>query len=403
MSNVYPMVPLSEILTLIRRPEAIETQKIYHILGAHWYAAGLYTKDIKSGSQIQANVVYRVEQGDFVYNRLFAWKGSFAIATTANHGCYVSNEFPCFTIKQDYVDSYYLLRYFSRASAWNEALSLSSGGTPTSRNRLKEEKFLAMEIPLPPLEEQRRIVARVEELAGKIEEARSLRQQALEETKALVVSSARKLLAAVSAKVTELHCWLEQERDGIQTGPFGSQLGANDFLDKGVPVLTIGNIQYGGLQLNGLKYVSEEKAQQLDRYVVREGDILFARMGTVGRCCVAPAEAKGWIFNYHIIRVALDKSQVDPRYIHWTIRASSEVEKYLSEKIRGATRAGVNSSIVGSLPCRVPPLPEQHRIVAYLDNLQAKVDEMKRAREEARAELDALLPAILDKAFKGEL
>lgn len=126
-------------------------------------------------------------------------------------------------------------------------------------------------------------------------------------------------------------------------------------------------------------------------------------MGTVGRCCIVPQKAEDWLFNYHIIRVALDKSRIEPRYVHWTIRASADVEEYLSEKIRGATRQGVNSTIVGALPCRVPSLDEQRRIVAYLDNLQTKVDALKQLHAETAAELDAMLPAILDAAFKGNL
>ena len=63
----------------------------------------------------------------------------------------------------------------------------------------------------------------------------------------------------------------------------------------------------------------------------------------------------------------------------------------------------INQGHIASLSIPVPPLPEQRRIVAYLDNLQAKVDEMKHLREQALKELDAMLPSILDKAFKGEL
>ncbi|GAC1436948.1 MAG: hypothetical protein NVSMB54_37720 [Ktedonobacteraceae bacterium] len=126
-------------------------------------------------------------------------------------------------------------------------------------------------------------------------------------------------------------------------------------------------------------------------------------MGTVGRCCVASQEVEGWLFNYHIIRVALDKAKANPDYIYWTIRASTDVEEYLNENIRGATRQGVNSSIVGALPVRVPSLSEQQRIVAYLDDLQARVDALKHIQAETSAELNALLPSILDKAFKGEL
>src|SRR5258708_20361258 len=117
-------------------------------------------------------------------------------------------------------------------------------------------------------------------------------------------------------------------------------------------------------------------------------------MGTVSRCCVGPQKAEDWLFNYHIIRVALDKARVDPRYIQWSIRASKEIENYLGEKIRGATREGVNSSIVGSLPVRIPSLTEQHHIVASLDDLQAKVDVLRQLQSEPSTNLATLLPSI---------
>ena len=194
MSNAWHLVPLGKILTPVSRPEQVDPEKTYRILGAHWYAEGLYVKGTLPGSQIRADKVFRVETGDFVYNRLFAWKGSFAIATEGETGCHVSNEFPCFTISEDRADAKFLWRYFSRTSAWEEALGLSIGGTPTSRNRLKEEKFLAMKIPLPSLPEQRRIVARIEELAATINEARRLRKDATAEVKALGTFSLSSIL-----------------------------------------------------------------------------------------------------------------------------------------------------------------------------------------------------------------
>ena len=177
MPNTWPLVPLEELLTPVSRPETVEADKTYRILGAHWYAQGLYVKDTTTGAGIQAKSVYRVEEGDFVYNRLFAWKGSFALATKENHGCYASNEFPCFAVNRSRLDGRFLWRFFSRSSVWDEALSESTGGTPTSRNRLKEHKFLAFKIPLPPLDDQRRIVARIKQLAAKVQEARHLRQR----------------------------------------------------------------------------------------------------------------------------------------------------------------------------------------------------------------------------------
>jgi type I restriction enzyme S subunit len=261
----------------------------------------------------------------------------------------------------------------------------------------------SLAIPLPSPSEQLRIVARIEELAARVERARGLRREALQEVETAVPAAARAVLSEVTAPPTRLKHWLDPRREGIQTGPFGAQLGTADFTDSGVPVVTIGNVQYSGINLDGLKFVSTAKAQQLGRFQIQAGDILFARMGTIGRCCVVPAAAEGWLINYHIIRVALDSSRVEPRYIHWAIRVSQEVEEYLAAKIVGATRGGVNSGIVSDLPFRIPSLNEQKQIVAYLDALQDKADTLKQAQAASGTELDALLPAVLERAFRGEL
>jgi type I restriction enzyme S subunit len=107
------------------------------------------------------------------------------------------------------------------------------------------------------------------------------------------------------------------------------------------------------------------------------------------------------LINYHITRVALDRSRVLPRFVHWTIWASGEVEQNLDATVRGATRQGVNSRIVGGLPCRIPDVLLQRRVVEHLDALERRVTRLKQAR--GSAELDALMPAILDRAFSGDL
>ena len=188
MSKAWPLVKLGEVLSQEKRSITVLSDNEYNLLGAHWYAKGLYIKDIKYGSQIKASSLYRVHEGDFVYNRLFAWKGSFAIATKENNGCFVSNEFPCFHVSREKVEPQYLRWYFSRESSWNEALGLSYGATPTSRNRLNEEHLLNITIPLPPLAEQQRIVATIGRLAGKIEEAITHKKEIVKEYSSMLHS-----------------------------------------------------------------------------------------------------------------------------------------------------------------------------------------------------------------------
>lgn len=401
MSGKFPMVPLGSVVRPVERLEPVIAGKLYRQIGVRLWGEGAYKREAIDGSQTRYQTLSLVETNDIIVNKIWARNGSVAVVTKELAGCYGSGEFPTFI--PDFASL--LPRWFhwltKTRGFWTQCDEKSQG--TSGKNRIRPEQFLKVEIPLPPLEEQRRIVARIEELAVRIEEARGLRREAVEEASMIGRSFARKLIDGVCEGLSELRIWLDPKRDGVQTGPFGAQLSASDFTDSGVPVLTIGNVQYDGLKLYDLKHVSTEKAMQLSRFLIKEGDILFARMGTVGRCCVIPPEAEGWLFNYHIIRVALDRTRVEPRYIHWSIQASSDIEAYLSEKIRGATRQGVNSTIVGSLPVRVPALEEQRRIVAYLDDLQARVDALKQLQGETQAELDALLPAVLDKAFRGEL
>jgi type I restriction enzyme, S subunit len=168
LAEQWQRVPLEDVLEPVCRREPVLSDRTYEILGAHWYAKGLYTKDIRPGGAIRAKHVYKVAAGDFVYNRLFAWKGSFALASSENDGRYVSNEFLCYRLDAQQVDPRFLLYYFSRQQSWSEALGLSTGSTPTSRNRLKENQFLGMRIPLPPLARQSELVAMADEILGRL-------------------------------------------------------------------------------------------------------------------------------------------------------------------------------------------------------------------------------------------
>jgi type I restriction enzyme S subunit len=399
MSTPWPLVPLREILTPVSRPEDVDPQVMYRLLGAHWYAQGLYTKEVKTGSQIQAAKLYRVEEGDFVYNRLFAWKGSFALATKENHGCYVSNEFPCFTIKQNYADGRYLWQYFSRASVWEEALGLSTGGTPTSRNRLKEENLLAMKIPLPPFSEQRRIVVRIAELAAKIEEARGLRGQAVEEAEALVVSFITRALERIPLNGCLGDVLLEKPRNGWSA--------RCDNAETGIPVLSLGAVTGFRYRKSQFKRTSEPTFPHA-HYWLKDGDLLITRSNTpelVGHAALYDGSPSPCIYPDLMMRLAVNEERADKQFVHCWLR-SVPVREHIGRAAKGTspTMKKISQGAVMNIPFPSNlSLPEQRHLVAYLDNLQAKVDALKCLQAETTAELGALLPSVLDKAFKGEL
>ena len=130
-----------------------------------------------------------------VYNRLFAWKGSFAIADKDTAWRIVSGEFPCFRVDTERANAKYLHLYLSQEKIWEEIERISTGQTSISRLELKEPVFLGMDIPLPPLDEQHRIVEHVEALAACIAKAQSLRKEANFETDKYSASMANKVFA----------------------------------------------------------------------------------------------------------------------------------------------------------------------------------------------------------------
>jgi type I restriction enzyme S subunit len=405
MKREWPKVRLGEVLRQVDRSEAIDASRGYRLMGVRWYGQGLFVREERIGADIAANRVYSVKLGDFVYNRLFAWKGSFAVAGPEAHEAYVSNEFPCFLADRTRLDPYFLLWLFREERAWSKVLGLSTGATPTSRNRLKESVFLAMEIPLPPLAEQRRVVVRIEELATQIHEARSLRQQAAEQAKVLILSKISSLFDGLvgSARVP-IRTLGVGGKNPVQTGPFGAQLHSSEFVEEGVPVLNVGNVWPEGLRLDRLDRVRSEKAEQLSRYSLEAEDLLFARSGaTLGKVCLVPKQCNGWLMTGHLFRVRFDQSRVFCRFAFAALRGARSIHAQVFGQVRGATRPGYNTKLLGNVEIPLPPVSEQRRIVTELDALQAEVDTLRHLQAETTATLDALLPAVLDRAFKGEL
>jgi type I restriction enzyme S subunit len=400
MNKSWPPTPLGDVLR--ERREVPSTQSIeigeIRIISKIGFDTGKI--EFRSDTQTKTKMI-GIQPGDLVISGINVAKGAIAIySENEKKPAAATIHYSAYEARNDKVDKVFLW-WLLRSNVFRDILARNlPGGIKTE---LKAKRLLPIQIPLPPLSEQRRIVEKIDRLAAKVEEVRTIKGKLSQKTTALLKSAGGTILSSIRADITELKEWTDPQRDGIQTGPFGAQLGRNDFCETGIPVLTIGNVQFNGLKTERLICVSKDKAASLSRYAVRTGDILFARMGTVGRCCIVPPEADGWLINYHIIRVALDQAKVDPRFIHWTIAASDEVEKYLLKTTRGATRAGVNTKILSSLPCKVPPIKRQREIAGYLDSLQAKVDDLKALQAKTASELNAMLPSILDRAFKGEL
>jgi len=165
----WERVALGEVLTQVSDPVEVEPGEEYPHFGIYSFAKGLFKKAPLLGNEIKASKLYRVSQGQFIYGRLNAYEGAFAIITPDYDQHYVSNEFPAFACVPDRVLPEFLLAYFSTPAVWEglkRKVTGIGGGAGNRRIRLKESILLSEEIWLPPIEWQQKIKSTAERLAA---------------------------------------------------------------------------------------------------------------------------------------------------------------------------------------------------------------------------------------------
>ena len=204
----------------------------------------------------------------------------------------------------------------------------------------------------------------------------------------------------VYASVEQLGIVGEQ---AVLTGPFGTNLGHEDFTEAGVPVLTISCLKETGIDLAKVDFVSEEKAQELERYRLKAGDLLFSRMASVGRAGIVGEALKRALFNYHIMRLRLEPTVLVAKYYMAYVRGSTQVNLYIRDVNHGATRDGINTEQLLNMPVAMPPLAEQEQIVEEVERRLSVVEELEAVVAANFQRTVRLRQAVLHNAFSGRL
>lgn len=397
MSKHWPLVPLGNVLTErqeVPSDDALASGEI-PIVAKIGFDDGRI--QLRAEGQTKTGMIL-IRPGDFVVSGINAAKGAIAIygeentrpiAATIHYGAYIP--------QKERIDVSFLWWLLRSCTFRDLLLEYVPGGVKTE---LKSKRLLPIPVPLPPLPEQRRIVKRIESLAAKIEEAGGLREQAIEEVEVLRSS-------AVSS-LSSLNQWRKKT--------VGEIVG-EDALRNGKSVKASG--EYSAVRClvlscmrNGRINVQDNKAvpltlEQARPFLVRKRDVFVMRGNGSKQLCgqagLAEEEGERIIFPDLFIRVPLPESEVMAEYFvavwnSWSVRSVIEEKAKTTSGIWKVNQEHISSTLIP-----VPPLPEQHRIVIYLNGLQTKVDALKKLQAETAAELAALLPSILDRAFKGEL
>lgn len=271
-----------------------------------------------------------------------------------------------------------------------------SQGT-SGQNRIKPELFLEIKIPLPPLDEQRRIVARIEELVAKMVEARGLRSSTLDELAALRSTQSRRVFEALRAAPVPLEMVCSAIIDNLHSNPVYAEGGT-------VPCIRSSDVGFGVLDLANARRTDEtEYRRRTFRGELQADDIVLVREGGgTGKCALVLPEHR-FSLGQRVMMLRPDQDKVLPKFFLYQLLSPTIQEDHIRPLSKGSASPHLNIGSLRQFPFLLPNVAEQAQIVENLNTLQAKLNAVKALQTETAAELDAMLPAILDKAFKGEL
>ena len=174
----------------------------------------------------------------------------------------------------------------------------------------------------------------------------------------------------------------------VQTGPFGSQLHNKDYVAVGTPIVTVEHLGNRKFSVQNLPLVSDYDKKILAKYSLREGDIVFSRVGAVDRCSYVTSFEDGWLFSGRCLRVRC-KNSVHPLFLYYYF-CNEPVKEYIKSIAVGATMPSINTKLMTDIPILLPDIAEQKFIVSILSSLDDKIELNRRINENLEQQAQAL-------------
>ena len=300
------------------------------------------------------------------------------------------------------VEKELLNRYFDLPQFISFAVSHSKG---INLPRVSAKEILTARMPLPPLSEQHRLVARIESLFAKLDAAKEKVQSVLdshETRKAALLHDAftGKLTAKWREENNKRACYAEEPLKNFVETQYG-YTEKSSFDIAGPHYLRITDIQGETVDWNNVPNCSIDETNY-QKYSLHPNDIVVARTGaTTGKSYMIGEDIDA-VFASYLIRVQITNIRLLPKFLYMFFQ-SQEYWSQIMELSAGIAQPGVNARKIQSMMICVPSLPEQQEIIRILDRLLAREQRARQAAEETLAAIDRMKQSILARAFRGEL
>lgn len=289
---------------------------------------------------------------------------------------------------------------------WTKSLNFYELTNATTVPALRKTDLENIPIPLPPLNEQQRIVNRIESLFAKLDRAKELIENTLaqfEQNKMAILHKA--FTGELTAKWRkenniDLSSWQEKTVDELCTSlKYGTSKKSNP--EGSVVVLRMGNLQNGEIDWSNLMYTDDK--DDIEKYLLKKGDVLFNRTNSpelVGKTSIYRGEYPA-IYAGYLIKLDYGKDIIG-EYLNYMMNSTKAKHYCYTVKTDGVSQSNINAKKIGAFEIPVPTIEEQQEIVNILDRLLAKYNKIKNLEQQLE-KIELLKKAILAKAFRGEL
>lgn len=181
----------------------------------------------------------------------------------------------------------------------------------------------------------------------------------------------------------------------LRTGPFGSSLKGEHWVQYGHPVITIGALGEGDFLEEGLLFVGRKDATRLRDFQLVAGDVVFSRVADVGRSVVVRQGQAGWIMSSNLMRIAVDESVALPDFVQMQLAFDARVKRQIRAKVTGGGREVANSEVLSQLRFVWPEIEEQGRIVVFADRVSDRLKSERNRKAKLEPEKLGLMQDLL--------
>lgn len=360
-----------------KKNKADEDIPVYSVTSTQGFCRDYFGKEVASKDKTTYKIV---PQGCFAYNPSRINVGSVDWQRNEER-VIVSPLYNIFSVSEE-LDQEYLYYYLKSDFALQRIRAVATGSV---RDNLKLEMLKEFPILLPPKNDQKTIANNLDRVKRIIE----LRKSEIDKMNELIKARFVEMFGD-KEKAWPVVTIADICKDS-RTGPFGSALHHDEFVNEGIFVLGIDNAVENRFSYNRMRYITEDKYQQLKRYTVYPGDVIITIMGTVGRSAVIPKDMPKAINTKHLACITPDAGVVDSYFLCNAFQIHPDIKQQLRGQTKGAIMDGLNLTIIKGLKFRLPPLELQKQFLEFYNQVDKSKVAVQKALEKTQLLFDSLM------------